>query len=274
MKHLVPFQLFEAHASGLTPDQEEFLNSFTKGIWSVNPETGLIDVDGGFNCSRRGFKSLQGVSFGHVSGNFLCNSNLLTALAGAPLSVGGGFYCWSNQLTSLVGAPQTVGEGFLCNRNQLTSLVGAPQTVGGSFSCENNQLTSLAGAPQTVDGNFYCRGNRLTTLAGAPQTVGGDFHCDDFILEQGEWNPAGWVKILSTGEPAAQKLMKTLPYLDPAYWLELHRSNRKKFNDIWVGYRQDPEVRKTALFQEVEAALSGRALKNLEDLQDLKDFGL
>jgi hypothetical protein len=33
-------------------------------------------------------------------------------------------------------------------------------------------------------------------------------------------------------------------------------------------------VRKIALFQEVEAALSGRALDNLNDLQDLRDFGL
>jgi hypothetical protein len=66
----------------------------------------------------------------------------------------------------------------------------------------------------------------------------------------------------------------TLPYLDPSYWLELHRSNRRKFNEIWLGYRQDPEVRKIALFQEVEAALSGRALDNLNDLQDLRDFGL
>jgi len=275
MQHLLPFQLFESHASGLTPDQEAFLNACAQGTWSVNQQTGLIDVDGDFNCSRREFNSLQGVSFGHVSGDFsMLFSNLLTTLAGAPLSVGGGFYCWGNQLTSLVGAPQTVGEGFLCNRNQLTSLEGAPQTVGGSFSCENNQLTSLAGAPQTVDGNFYCVNNRLTSLEGAPQTVGERFHCDAFFLKQGEWNPAGWVKILSTGEPAAQKLMKTLPYWDPAYWLELHRSNRRKFNDIWLECRQDPQVRKTKLFQEVEAALSGRALKNLEDLQDLRDFGL
>jgi len=104
--------------------------------------------------------------------------------------------------------------------------------------------------------------------------VGGGFYCDDFRLVEGEWNPSGWLKILTTGKPAARRLILTLPYSDPAYWLELHRSNRRKFNDIWMGYRQDPEVRKSALFQEVEAALSGRSLKNLDDLQDLKDFGL
>jgi len=187
------------------------LNACTRGTWSVNPETGLVDVRGNFDCQTRRLKTLLGISFGQVSWNFFCHSN---------------------QLTSLEGAPQTVGVDFLCGNNQLTSLEGAPQTVGRGF------------------------------------------YCDSFAIDPGEWNPSGWEEILTIGEPAAQKLMKTLPYLDPAYWLELHRSNRKKFNDIWVGYRQDPEVRKTALFQEVEAALSGRALKNLEDLQDLKDFGL
>jgi len=104
--------------------------------------------------------------------------------------------------------------------------------------------------------------------------VKGNFYGGSIVLKQGDWNPSGWVKILSTGNAAARKLILTLPYLDPAYWLELHRSNRKKFNDIWLGYRQDSKVRKSALFQEVEADLSGRALKNLEDLQDLRDFGL
>jgi len=233
MKHLQSFRLFEAQTTSvLTPDQEAFLNACTEGTWSVNPETGLVDVDGDFDCSKRFFKSLQGVSFGQVSGYFSCSHN---------------------QLTTLAGAPQTVNEGFDCEDNQLTSLAGAPQTVGWYFRCEINQLTSLEGAPPTVDGRF---------------------HCDAFQLKQGEWNFSGWEKILTTGNDAARKLMKTLPYLDPAYWLELHRSNRRKFNDIWLECRQDPEVRKTALFQEVEAALSGRALKNLEDLQDLKDFGL
>jgi len=262
MKHLQSFQLFEAHASALTPEQEDFLNKITEfnyGVWhiesswSVNPETGLVDVKSVVMCSYQGLKNLKGISFGHVSGDFLCNNN---------------------QLTSLEGSPRTVSKNFHCSKNQLTSLEGAPRTVGGNFHCYNNQLTTLEGAPQTVGGDFHCYNNQLTSLVGAPQTVDGRFSCDAFGLGQGEWNPSGWGKILTIGNGSAREFILTLPYLDPAYWLELHRSNRKKFNDIWMGYRQDPEVRKTALFQEVEAALSGRALKNLEDLQDLKDFGL
>lgn len=154
MKHLLPFRVYESKTtSGLTPDQEVFLNEYTDGTWSVNPETGLVDVRGNFNCSKRELKSksLQGVSFGQVSGDF---------------------YCYKNQLTTLEGAPQTVGGSFSCRYNRLTSLAGSPQTVGEDFQCIGNQLTTLVGAPRTVDGNFYCSNNHLTTLEGAPQTVG------------------------------------------------------------------------------------------------------
>ena len=212
MKHLQSFSLFEARkTSDLTQKQKTFLTKYTQGTWSVNQQTGLVDVEGDFDCSYSRLKSLSGISFGHVSGN---------------------------------------------------------------FSCYKNQLTSLSGAPQTVDGYFSCSRNQLTTLSGAPQTVGGIFKCDSFKLRSGKWNPQGWTEILATGDSKARRLIVTLPYLDPSYWLELHRSNRRKFNEIWLGYRQDPEVRKIALFQEVEAALSGRALDNLNDLQDLRDFGL
>jgi hypothetical protein len=274
MQHLQSFSLFEAQFSSLTPDQEAFLNDCTNGTWSVNRQTGLVDVEGDFDCSYSRLKSLSGISFGHVSGNFSCSDNYLTTLAGAPQTVDGYFSCSYNQLTTLAGAPQTVGEIFGCSYNQLTTLVGAPQTVGWDFECSGNRLTTLVGAPQTVGENFSCDNNQLTTLVGAPQTVDGYFTCDSFKLRSGKWNPLGWTEILATGDRKARRLIVTLPYLDPSYWLELHRSNRRKFNEIWLGYRQDPEVRKIALFQEVEAALSGRALDNLNDLQDLRDFGL
>jgi hypothetical protein len=275
VKHLQSFSLFEARkTSDLTQKQKTFLTKYTQGTWSVNRQTGLVDVEGDFYCSDKGLESLSGISFGHVSGNFSCGRNQLTTLAGAPQTVDGYFSCSRNQLTTLSGAPQTVGESFFCYYNQLTTLVGAPQTVDGNFYCYGNQLTTLVGAPQKVSWDFDCNDNRLTTLVGAPQTVDGDFSCDSFELQNGAWNPQGWTKILTTGDSEARSLIVTLPYLDPSYWLELHRSNRRKFNEIWLGYRQDPEVRKIALFQEVEAALSGRALDNLNDLQDLRDFGL
>jgi hypothetical protein len=177
MRHLQTYRLFESEQT-LTQDQKNLLNDYTRGSWSINPSTGLVDIKGDFNCSNSGLKDLEGIRFGVVTGNFSCHTNYLTSLVGAPQTVGGHFICKSNRLTSLEGAPQTVGEYFSCNENMLTSLAGAPQTVGGSFSCNVNKLTSLEGAPQTVGEDFSCNENMLTSLAGAPQTVGGSFSCN------------------------------------------------------------------------------------------------
>ena len=133
MRHLQTYRLFES-AQTLTQDQKDFLNKYTKGgSWSLNPSTGLVDLQGNFDCAHEGLNDLLGIRFGK-----------------APFK----FYCNGNNLKSLVGAPQTVEGSFSCVNNKLTSLVGSPQIVGGEFGCEGNELTSLAGAPETVKGRF------------------------------------------------------------------------------------------------------------------------
>jgi hypothetical protein len=251
MKHLKTYRLFEAQ-TGLTAEQEEFLNRCTKGTWTYNPATGLVDVNGNFNCPKQELEDFKGIKFGRVGGTFSCSSNNLTSLEGAPQKVDGDFYCSSNNLTSLEGAPQKVDGDFYCSSNNLTSLEGAPQEVGGGFSCRNNKLTSLEGAPQKVGRDFYCGDNNLTSLEGAPQKVdgdfscsynnftslegapqkvggdfscgdnnltslegapqevGGNFYCDAFRLARGGWNPKGWLEVLKTGGPEAQKLILTI----------------------------------------------------------------
>jgi len=134
MRHIKEFnQLFE-NTQELTQEQKDWLDKCTKGTYSFNPKTGLVDVDESFNCSRQGLSDFKGVRFGYVRGSFIC---------------------FSNRLTSLEGAPRRVKEYFNCGNNQLTSLDGAPQSVGGSFDCSNNFLISLEGAPQKVGGEFY-----------------------------------------------------------------------------------------------------------------------
>ena len=269
MKHLQSFVLFEAQTSVLTPDQEAFLNEYIKGIWSVNRQTGLVDVQGDFFCYGRGLKSLSGISFGHGSGNFNCGTNRLTSLEGAPQKVGGSFSCAENQLTSLEGSPQTVGGNFNCNSNQLTSLAGAPQTVGGSFSCARNELqslkespqtvgggfncsynnlTSLEGSPQTVDRDFFCSSNQLTSLKGAPQTVGGKFYCDLFEIQKGKWNMEGWLEVLNTGTEEAKKLISTLPWIQPDWWnLELQRDPGKTVHLLATAWKHMPKDIQSAI---------------------------
>ena len=161
MKYIREYQVFEASVAApqaLTAVQIEWLDKCAGSRWVLNPQTGLINVVGNFNCSKQGLTDLKGVRFGKVSGDFSCYGNLLT---------------------SLVGSPQTVSTYFDCAVNHLTTLLGAPKTVI-NFSCSNNHLTTLAGAPQVVNGRFYCRSNYLISLEGAPKTVHGeDFHCEN-----------------------------------------------------------------------------------------------
>ena len=161
MKHLKKFKVFETQ-KGLTKIQINFLNRFVKGKWKINQDTGLVDIEGSFDCGRQGLTSLKGITFGKVTGNFYCHNNKLTSLEGAPQEVGKDFSCDYNQLTSLKGAPQKVGWNFYCDHNQLTSLEGAPQKVGETFYCDHNQLTSLEGAPGEVGRIFYCDHNPVT----------------------------------------------------------------------------------------------------------------
>ena len=179
MKYIREYQIFEASATApeLTAEQIEWLDEYVDGSWKLNPQTGLINVDGDFWCIEQGLTDFKGVRFGKVSVDFSCGGNQLTTLEGAPQSVGGDFSCQDNQLTTLEGAPQSVGGDFYCEDNGLTTLEGAPQEVKGDFYCYSNQLTTLEGAPQSVGVHFNCSNNQLTSLVGAPQTVGGDFHC-------------------------------------------------------------------------------------------------
>jgi hypothetical protein len=185
MKHIKAFdQLFESQQV-LTQMQKDWLDeciskmtaNSIRGAWSVNPQTGLVDIDGDFWVPRRSLTDFRGVRFGRVSGFFSCSDNSLTSLEGSPQEVGGDFSCMYNSLTSLDGAPQIVGGNFDCSNNSLTSLEGGPQTVGGFYNCSRNLLTSLEGAPQRIGEDFYCSYNSLTSLEGAPQEVKGNFDC-------------------------------------------------------------------------------------------------
>jgi len=173
----------------LTKKQINWLDNCANGRWTLNPKTGLVDVDGGFNCMFQRLSDFKGVKFGKVTGSFLFDNNQLTSLVGAPQWVGGQFSCKDNQLTSLVGAPHKVKNDFLCDNNSLISLVGAPRRVGGYFSCSYNQLTTLVGVPQKVGADFWCDNNRLTSLEGAPLKVGNDLYCGNNRLTSLEGAP-------------------------------------------------------------------------------------
>ena len=207
MKHVTPYRIFESQKE-LTQEQIDFLNRCTIGDWKLDPATGLVNIEGTFNCSYIGISNFKGIRFGHVTTDFLCYGNNLTSLEGSPQSVGGRFDCDNNNLTSLEGAPQSVGVNFNCERNNLTSLEGAPQSVGGYFSCYENPLTTLKGAPESVGGKlFYTSGS-------------------DPDIKPGNWNPEGWLKAAKERDPIYLTLLEPerlnpLIKEDPNKWLAL-----------------------------------------------------
>jgi hypothetical protein len=178
MNNIKSYQIFESESNALTPEQIRWLDLHTNGEWTLDPQTGQVDVNGDFNCHHDEISDFKGIKFGFVTGSFTCGHNRFTSLEGAPQRVGGNFFCSDNLLTSLEGAPQKVGGYFQCGYNRLTSLKGAPLKVGGDFGCSDNLLTSLEGAPQEVEWDFWCSNNSLTSLEGAPRKVGGDLDFD------------------------------------------------------------------------------------------------
>jgi hypothetical protein len=198
-----------------------FLKTSTKnliGAWSLNPETGLVDLHGDFDCSKnRDLRDFLGWQFGEAEGQFLFFRCDITSLEGAPQQVKKDFLGQHNSLTSLKGSPKSVGGDFWCFDNHLTSLEGAPEKVGGDFWCHDNLLTSLEGSPLEVKGSFDCEKNPLKTLKGAPPKIGGrfkftvEFEGPEFEIPAGQWGPAGWVQALKTiDNPKARDLILTL----------------------------------------------------------------
>lgn len=273
--------------------QKEFLNKCTDGLWECNSLTGIVDVNGNFQCEHTGAKNLQGIEFGRVSGAFdcsgiglrslkgvprevggffHCSDNLLTSLAGSPLRVGGGFDCRKNGLQSLVGAPKEVGGDFACNRNSLSSLVGGPSKVGAGFHCHFNKLENLIGAPQEVGGDFNCSGNRLVSLIGAPQKMGGDFYCSLFLVGPEKWNSSGWMGIWKNGSPQVRKLIVSLLTPDLLNW-EIEKDPQgmlQKLVPLW-DFHEFAEVQKGIVFPP-EFDEPGQIIRDLQRLDSLKDL--
>jgi len=69
MKYIRNYKIFENNVN-LTEEQIDFLNECAGTRWYVNPDTGLIDVQGGFHGSSRKLDDFKGLRFGNVSGSF------------------------------------------------------------------------------------------------------------------------------------------------------------------------------------------------------------
>ena len=139
----------ESAGVDLTQEQKDWLNVCTKGTWQFNPQTGLVDVSGHFDCSWERLDSLKGVQFGHVSGSFWCSYNNLTSLVGAPQSVGGDFKCFYNNLTSLKGFPMEIKGKIDLDPNPIWNEIGP--MVSGMSDTDKRFFYKFVAASEAID---------------------------------------------------------------------------------------------------------------------------
>jgi hypothetical protein len=283
LKHLKTYQIFESSPEDfLTEEQIMFLDKgtgknsakslgsfgtasswgasggvsgYTFSKWFYDPESKLVNVEGDFSCDYEDLKDFLGINFGEVTGDFNCSGQ-------------------SQWFISLQGAPRTVGRDFYCNFNRkLTTLEGAPLKVGRNFFCKYNNLKNLVGGPLEVKGSYDVTGNNLSSLKGAPVILEGAFTSDRIYFRPGSWDFNGWNSFLTGASKNTEEILLTLGQLNPDWWLDLYRENRKLFNQIWIQMSSDPKILKNSLFQKVEKELGARAKENIEILRDMKDFG-
>jgi hypothetical protein len=112
MNYIRGYKIFENNTD-LTEEQIDFLNRCTGGEWKLNTNTGLIDVQGWFDCGSMNLNDFKGLRFGKVTDYFSCNNNNLKTLDGSPREVYEDFWCDDNPLMSLEEAPLKVGDYFV-----------------------------------------------------------------------------------------------------------------------------------------------------------------
>ena len=136
----------------LSSEQTEWLNKCCEvdesrykilngGSWYLDPITGLVNVEGCFDCSGQGLKDFKGIEFGVVTQGFDCSNNLLTNLIGAPRMMG--------EFLDGEKAANRGGNYFNCDNNLLTSLEGAPKIFGslGNYTSDLRGRLSYRGNP-------------------------------------------------------------------------------------------------------------------------------
>ena len=158
---------------------EKRWSSDPTSVWKINPETGLVDIEGKFNASasddfRDG--SLLGIKFGIADGDFIINALGLTSLEGCPQEVTGTFNASNNKIENLIDGPKKVGKSYNVNgNNKLVSLEGAPEEIGETFNVTDcTSLPSLEGGPKKA-GAYECNSTVIRNLKGAPIEIKGEY---------------------------------------------------------------------------------------------------
>lgn len=118
----------------LTKEAIEFLATSVGVGWSVNEETGLIDVSNGFGVRVASNYTRLPVSFGRVGGNFISYS--LVSLKGAPIHIEGNLALDCSNIEEWEWYPEYI-RGIIdvqlkyCNLEQLTMIIPEIESMIG-----------------------------------------------------------------------------------------------------------------------------------------------
>lgn len=190
MRHLETYRIFEAKkAIGLNTKQVAFLNKYVKAKpgrsewivnYSTNPPTVNVFTDVSTYQSDRNkkIKSLQGINFGEIRGDFRLHDIEISSFEGFPKKVGGSVILgYSAKLkTSFREFPNIkIGGSFILELMELGFLDGCPEEVGNLY-VYNTRILDMQGCPKkyTSDGGILItlNGNsRLISLEGIPAEI-------------------------------------------------------------------------------------------------------
>lgn len=193
---------FNSFKNELNDEQKYFLETNARGPWTFDPESGMVDVEGDFNFSFTKARSMKGIKFRKVYGDFQCSYNHLLNLEGSPEEVGGDFNCRNNNLSTLSGSPVKVGRSFLCTDNKIKNLIGGPKEVGLYYDCSRNPLTSLEGMPEKI--GFGTKKVTFRKSDGENQ----------IYIPSNQFNPRGFLSVLSQSDGNDFLLLSTFVNAD------------------------------------------------------------
>jgi hypothetical protein len=200
------FKTFES--SSVSPLNSYALDAVFGNRWSLNPETGLVDVRGDFSIPQELISPNEiskEIKIGTVTGSVhLGGKNLAMIPNLIPKRVEGDFRIGNNKLRDLEGCPEYIGGDLVAEHNYLESLKGSPKYVGGNFDVSyNTHLKDLVGGPEYVGYDFEAYGCMYLTLKGAPEYIGANFWMDlnKKRFSIGDWNLEGWLELLEESRP-------------------------------------------------------------------------
>jgi hypothetical protein len=236
MRHLQAYKIFEANKPiGLNTKQMAFLKKYVANIspgrwgWDVSYSTDppIVNVFTSVNIpqwssmeDQKKIKSMQGIHFGKIKGNFKLNSIIISSYEGFPKEVGGDFEIGSGSTLNVPfkDFPNVkIGGNFVTYLNNLESLEGCPEEVG-SLAVHYSKILDLKGCPKIYTSpttsqyskKINLRGNsRLVSLEGIDRSFDADeIKINAFNLQNSELPE----EVLIQGFKDFQKTGIWLPY--------------------------------------------------------------